>query len=363
MPATGWESVTAAGGDVCVLRDDGQAWCWNAATPPSRVAGPAFTAVSIGPPRPCAEGDAATCRPGDGHLCLLDTGGGAHCQGRNDAGQLGDGSTEDRAIPVPLGGRRFRSVGAGAAFTCAVSIEDAAFCWGANDQGMLGIGRRDTGAHPTPLPVGRPVRAVVAATAFACALDAEGQAWCWGADRRGRLGSDAAPAAGADAPVPVNGAWRFQALSAGPEHVCGLTRGGRAVCWGDNTSGQLGGRAGTRSWSRDPVAAGGPAFVAITAGRAHSCGLGADGSAWCWGRLPRGRRGPPPNASCLAGPCVDAPVEIDAGTRFRSLAAGDDFTCGVSVGRRLRCSRRTAAPFGCGVFRSLASRTSPAWRP
>jgi hypothetical protein len=196
---------------------------------------------------------------------------------------------------------------------------------------------------------------VVAGAGFACALDADGQASCWGADRRGRLGSDAATAEGAVGPVPVNGAWRFTTLTAGPEHVCGLTREGRAVCWGDNTTGQLGGGVSERSYSRDPIAVGGPAFVSITASRAYTCGLSADGSARCWGRMPAGMRDPPPNAYCLAGPCTDIPGDMDSRVRLRSLAAGDDFTCGVTLGRRLRCSRRMAESAGCGSLRSRSS--------
>lgn len=38
---------------------------------------------------------------GDAHACALKADGGVVCWGNNDFGQLGDGTTEDRFLPVP----------------------------------------------------------------------------------------------------------------------------------------------------------------------------------------------------------------------------------------------------------------------
>ncbi|MCE2511704.1 MAG: hypothetical protein J4F50_03935, partial [Acidimicrobiia bacterium] len=51
-------------------------------------------------------------------------------------------------------------------------------------------------------------------------------------------------------------------------------------------------------------------FVAVAAGREHTCGLGKDGEIECWGANDAGRSDPPDG-------------------RFTALSAGRDHTCGL----------------------------------
>ena len=72
-------------------------------------------------------------------------------------------------------------------------------------------------------------------------------------------------------------------LAAGAGHSCGLSADGHAYCWGTNGVGQLGnGPIGPSSLVPTPVS-GGLVFNHIVAGGRYTCGLTADGSASCWG--------------------------------------------------------------------------------
>ena len=173
----------------------------------------------------------------------------------------------------------FASVSAGLDHTCALTVAGRAYCWG--------IGRATVNSdtrHPRPAtPRRRRLLAVRRARSDLAhvSLDQRGR----GAylRRRRRLppptagennASGAVGVAAADAPVPepVLGGLTFKSISAGFSHTCAIGTNGIAYCWGDNDRGQLGtGDIVPRS-APTPVAAGAQ-FVQISAGEARTCGV------------------------------------------------------------------------------------------
>jgi hypothetical protein len=99
-------------------------------------------------------------------------------------------------------------------------------------------------------------------------------------------------------PAPAQEA-RWASVSVGDDHVCALDAQGRAWCFGNNHTAQLGVRTAERCGRVSesgrkacymtpsgpvPLRAGGDMrFASITAGRSLTCGVDADGRAFCWG--------------------------------------------------------------------------------
>jgi alpha-tubulin suppressor-like RCC1 family protein len=84
--------------------------------------------------------------------------------------------------------------------------------------------------------------------------------------------------------VPVSGGLAFATIDAGGAHTCGLTVGGVAYCWGDNSNGQLGDNSQSNRLAPVPVSMpAGVTFAAISAGDNHSCALSTTGVVFCWG--------------------------------------------------------------------------------
>jgi alpha-tubulin suppressor-like RCC1 family protein len=85
------------------------------------------------------------------HTCGRTIGGSAYCWGKN-SGDLGDGTTVNSAVPVPvLGGLKFRELTTGEAHTCAITFGAKAYCWGSNNFGQLGDGSKVNDYFPIPV--------------------------------------------------------------------------------------------------------------------------------------------------------------------------------------------------------------------
>lgn len=147
-------SLTLGGQHTCVLSQTGAGWCWgsNGFGQLGKAAG--FTAVSRDSVMQAVGGGIPFTKiyAGEYHTCALSTAGAAYCWGRNDYGELGNGTTTTSGLPVAVaGGLVFRSLSVGEFFTCGVAnagigappgspaiSAGTVYCWGDNSFGQIG---------------------------------------------------------------------------------------------------------------------------------------------------------------------------------------------------------------------------------
>ncbi len=196
------------------------------------------------------------------------------------AGLLAIGCGPSVVAPPPTS--QYGSLSAGWYHACGLGGAGIASCWGADADGQLGDGAV-TDSTTMPVAVnGLTFAAVSSGGDQTCALTVGGTPFCWGFNGNDALGTDSVGDSSAT-PVAVSGGFAFIAVSSGAQHACGLTSGGAAYCWGANTFGQLGvGTPGGLSATPESIA-GSLTFTSLSSGGLHTCGLTAGGRPYCWG--------------------------------------------------------------------------------
>lgn len=296
--------IHGAGGHACAVATDGAAYCWGengsgqlgngtqstSTVPVAVIGGLRFRMVSAG----------------RGFSCGVTGGGTLHCWGRAVWGQLGNGSTNPSASPVAVRSNLpFVSVQAGGSSNaCALTIDGALFCWGLNWRGAIGTQTNEmcVGGQFTLDCATTPVRIVSpddlrfenfsVGASFACGVLRGGTAVCWGSNVERQLGTDVSEMCSVESfpdvpcarsPVKVDFAEPFVMTTAGSAHACGVTESGEAVCWGNNTFGQLGDGLLFADQVVPGRVAGRIEFNRVSAGANHTCGAATDGALFCWG--------------------------------------------------------------------------------
>lgn len=247
----------------------------------------------------------------DSAACVVDAQGNVWCAGPNDFGQLGlppSGAfiVDYTAIAVPAA----TQVVTGGQHACALGVDGSVWCWGRNESAQVDGVEEFGWLPPTFLPLSDIVE-LAATDLGSCARSRQGQVTCWGDQQVGLHVIDLPVAheisgGGSVCARIVAGevrCWGWSGGSYDPSpkavgatglvrlgrsslaHGCAVAPDGVAVCWGQNSFGELGrgvvsGAGVVESAGPVTVVSG---VVAIEAGGAASCASLLDGRVACWG--------------------------------------------------------------------------------
>ena len=321
---------------------------------------------------------------GGDYTCVVLSIGEIKCWGKNNRGQLGDGTTTDSSVPVtvlasgtasssPVALTGVTAVSAGYEHTCALLTSKQVRCWGNGFQGRLGNGDPySTASNPETVLVSgvnggtganspvalTDVTAISAGSGHTCALLISKQARCWG--QAGRLGNGdglddsanavAVLASGTAASSPVV-LTDVTTISAGGQHTCALLTSKEAKCWGSGSDGALGVgvfsatalnpvrvlASGTESSS--PVAL--TDITAISAEGSSTCAMLTNTEARCWGyngdqQICDGSsvRRANPVTVLASGTAASSPVAL---TNVTAISMGQAHTCVLLTSKEAKC--------------------------
>jgi len=201
-------AISAGGAHTCSILAGGAAACWGqngcgqlglGVSSPSEVLVPTLLSE--------LESDVTAISARDVHSCALSSNGTVKCWGQNQYGQCGTGSSGLNLMsPATVMGLQTDIIAITLGFfhTCALSSAGAVKCWGRNNMGQLGDGTTVNRVIPTAVVgLSSGVLAIAAGNEHTCAVVQPGSVVCWGAGEWGQLGDGTAM--NSTKPVPVVG--------------------------------------------------------------------------------------------------------------------------------------------------------------
>ena len=231
---------------------------------------------------------------------------------------------------------QFIQVSTGGGFACAIDSQEGLFCWGSNEHHVMA--ESDELAFPLAQRIGNDRwQTISAGRGHACGIS-NGRLLCWGANERGQITGAITGDVMRPTEIEVTGGpetWR--AVYAGWTTTCAIGEDGRLYCWGENSSGELGIGTMNDTAFPTPVMSDLRDWTTVTMGwtgsSGHTCAISSGSGLHCWGSNTNSQLGIAEPGSIV----ITTPTPVLAGTTVVSVAASAYSTCATTSSNELYC--------------------------
>ena len=209
----------------------------------------------------------------NGASAAVTTNGDLYCWGNNDCGQVGNGFYADQYTPVKVL-ENVKDFYLNDSASAAITTNGDLYCWGSNYDGTVGNGSTDR--QYTPVKVLENVKEFYSTGFTSSAITTNGDLYCWGFNWHGTVGNGA----NADQYTPVKVLENVKDFYFCSYLSAAVTTNGDLYCWGANGNGVVGN--GSTDDQHTPVKVLENVKEFYRAGYTSSA-VTTNGDLYCWG--------------------------------------------------------------------------------
>lgn len=238
--ANDWKVVKAGMYHILAIKNDGTLWAWGDNT---------FGQLGIPynpnnnfsqPSQVGTDNDWIAITAGSVHSSAIKSNGTLWTWGRNDYGQLGNGSWNSNPVVTQVGtDTNWKEVHTSDRMMIALKTDNSLWAWGRNEYGGLGDGT--TLHNNTPQQIGQNTndwKSVSVSSYHSLALKNDGTLWAWGSNLFGKLGNGTTDDQLYPIQIGTDSDWKTTTV--GFHHSVAIKNDGTLWSWGVNDYGQLG---------------------------------------------------------------------------------------------------------------------------
>ena len=271
---------------------------------------------------------------GYNHSLAIDEEGNLYAWGRNDYGQLGDGTTNNSGTPIQImEGTKFKEVSAGTYCSLAIDEDGNLYAWGRYYWDSFG---GESIVKNTPTLIQEDTKFIkvsngVSTSQPVCiAIDEEGNLWGWGENTLGTLGTGTKESS--SVPVRIKEGTKFKKISVGGGHSLAIDIDNNLWSWGFNNVGQLGNNSSATAYEPIQIMQGTKIKEIIADGQ-FSLAIDETGTLWSWGNNFRGALG---NGTTTSGYEVNGiPNKVQTDRKFKKISGGSANSFGIDTENNL----------------------------
>ena len=231
---------------------------------------------------------------GDYHTAILKSDGTVYTVGRNDYGQLGDGTTTDRNTLTEItdsNATNIIAVSCGRYHTAILKSDGSVYTFGWNFYGALGNGTTTNRNTPTKIQGHEDVIAVSCGGYHTAIVKSDGTVYTFGFNDNGQLGNGTTTDRNTPTEITDSNATNIIAVSCGGRHTAILKSDGTVYTFGYNSNGQLGDGTTTNKTTPTEISGNHNDVIAISCGYDHTAIVKSDGTVYTFGRNHYGQLG------------------------------------------------------------------------